>query len=94
MSNNDMKRYMKLLESASNPMDVQVKELDDSKTVAELVLRDEQVEGRFEETEEGKFRFKSNSENFSEYEGIEFDDLQAAEDFFIDMTQNDEFYEK
>lgn len=86
----NMKELMQLVENATkeNPMDVAaVIDNEDDYTVT---IHGGTRIGSLKKTDNGEYEFCNPEPSFEEYEGMNFEDVETAEDFFKEMTKNDD----
>jgi hypothetical protein len=89
-----MQELIQLVENATreNPLDVTaiIKDEDDYTITMHSGTRI----GSLEKKEDGRYEFCDAEPNFKEYEGMDFEDVETAEEFFKEMTKNvDPVYE-
>lgn len=86
----NMKELIQLVENATreNPMDVAavIKDEDDYTVTIHGGTRI----GKLKKKDDGQYEFCDAEPSFEEYEGMDFEDVETAEDFFKEMTKNDD----
>ena len=86
-----MKELLALVENATreNPMDVTAV-IDDVDTYTVSVHSDSARIGELVKTDNGEYEFRNPEPSFEKYEGMNFDSVEDAEEFFKEMTKNDD----
>jgi len=86
----NMKEMIQLVEGATreNPMDVTAV-IDDENDYTVTIHGGTRI-GKLEKKDDDQYEFCDAEPSFEEYEGMDFDTVEDAEEFFKEMTKNDD----